>query len=431
MQLKNKFLPEETFKQSFVKNCSLTIGIIIIASVFLRVTLTNLELKRLIVPLIVGFFCLYISHEARVKGLLKSHSYMLLIGFTGIAINGALVNGGFRAPVVAAVFLLPLIGVILLGHKGGLIGLGLNLLACLTIFFLEKFNFVTPYNGAHANVFYPIVYLTISIVAFNVVWAMQKAKQESDELITKMYNEIILKAQISSLVKLSEGMSHEINNPLAVISMRTQKLKENLNLVSIENPEDLAKIRQNLDKIQNSTERITKVVSSLFQFSHSSEDEHMEQHHLNDVINTALETVAFRGAAKKIQFDYNDTKNFKVDIKKGQLIQVIANLLNNAIDALDGADNKLIQIKAYEENSKIYISVTDSGPGIPKEFQDKVLLPFFTTKEIGKGSGMGLSISLGIMQAMGGDLWLDKTSEHSKFVIELPGFQAQTQALSA
>ena len=145
-----------------------------------------------------------------------------------------------------------------------------------------------------------------------------------------------------------------------------------------------------------------------------------ESHDLYELISSLIETVVFRSVAKQVRFDLICPTDLKIFTKKGQLSQIIVNLIDNAIDALNDVDDKWVEIKVLKKDSKIIISITDSGPGIPSELKDKVLLPFFTTKAVGKGSGMGLSVSLGIIQSMGGDLWLDKKSPHPKFVIELP-----------
>ena len=98
-------------------------------------------------------------------------------------------------------------------------------------------------------------------------------------------------------------------------------------------------------------------------------------------------------------------------------------MLNNAIDSFEenSKEDSVIDVSLIESNKAyITLAITDNGKGITPENQDKIFLPFFTTKDVGKGIGMGLSLSLGIIQSIGGDLWLDKKHAHTRFVIKLP-----------
>lgn len=103
-----------------------------------------------------------------------------------------------------------------------------------------------------------------------------------------------------------------------------------------------------------------------------------------------------------------------------QIEQVLLNLLNNAHDATLNGDSPEVELAVSRDGQYIVITVTDSGPGIPLDIRDKIMQPFFTTKEIGKGTGIGLSISKGIMEKHKGELYLDQESERTRFVVKLP-----------
>jgi two-component system sensor histidine kinase DctS len=103
-----------------------------------------------------------------------------------------------------------------------------------------------------------------------------------------------------------------------------------------------------------------------------------------------------------------------------QISQVLLNLINNACDAISSLNEKWILINAIERNNLIEISVTNSGPKIPAHIREKLMQPFFTTKEVGMGTGLGLSLSKTIAEAHGGRLYLDLGAENTRFVLELP-----------
>jgi C4-dicarboxylate-specific signal transduction histidine kinase len=105
-----------------------------------------------------------------------------------------------------------------------------------------------------------------------------------------------------------------------------------------------------------------------------------------------------------------------------QLSQVIINLVNNASDAIIDLPEKWIELDVTKDETgkKIIISLTDSGNGIPQEIAKKLMTAFFSTKGVGKGTGLGLSISQKIINEHQGDLFLDQSCQHTRFIIELP-----------
>jgi len=98
------------------------------------------------------------------------------------------------------------------------------------------------------------------------------------------------------------------------------------------------------------------------------------------------------------------------------------NLLNNAFDAVSNFEQKEKWVRLTVERLPrgVEFSMTDSGPGIPRELRPKIMQPFFTTKPVGQGTGLGLSISRGIIEAHSGRFYLDETSERTRFVVWLP-----------
>jgi C4-dicarboxylate-specific signal transduction histidine kinase len=103
-----------------------------------------------------------------------------------------------------------------------------------------------------------------------------------------------------------------------------------------------------------------------------------------------------------------------------QIAQALLNLMTNAFEALQNSRNGWVTIDVQTDDAKIYLAVTDNGCGIKPEIKTKLMEPFFTTKEVGSGPGLGLSTALGIVKEHGGDLHLDEHSEWTKFVITLP-----------
>jgi two-component system sensor histidine kinase HupT/HoxJ len=104
---------------------------------------------------------------------------------------------------------------------------------------------------------------------------------------------------------------------------------------------------------------------------------------------------------------------------------VLLNLFNNAYDAVASHSERWVRLEARADGPEVEISVTDSGDGIPEAVRAKMFQPFFTTKAVGQGTGIGLSISCGIVAGHRGTLEVDTHSAHTRFVLRLPRRQAQ------
>jgi C4-dicarboxylate-specific signal transduction histidine kinase len=127
----------------------------------------------------------------------------------------------------------------------------------------------------------------------------------------------------------------------------------------------------------------------------------------------------FRNSMVEIRVsDYN--QNLEIFCRPVQIGQVIINLLANAVDAVEELPEKWVELSVLDSPTETQIRITDSGKGIPLEVQEKLMQPFFTTKPVGKGTGLGLNISRKILENHGGQFYLDNNSPNTCFVLSLP-----------
>jgi len=231
--------------------------------------------------------------------------------------------------------------------------------------------------------------------------------------------QLVQSEKIASVGKMAAGVAHEINNPLSGIMMYAELLKENF----IDNSQHLKDIQEIIDQ----TLRCKNIVSELLEFSRqtvgkasSFSIEQMITKTLNLLINQAL----FQDIEVK-KIIQSDMPEMVGDL--GQLQQVFTNFFVNAADAMKGKGRLDITAKYDTDSNQFTITVSDSGPGIPKELRDKIFDMFFTTKPVGKGTGLGLSISQKIINLHGGNILVDSPPEGgTRFIIELPlGFVEQ------
>lgn len=129
-----------------------------------------------------------------------------------------------------------------------------------------------------------------------------------------------------------------------------------------------------------------------------------------------------------IRIDRNIPETLAVECRAPQMVQGLLNILNNAIDAVESLSDRWIRITVVEDKGDVLISITDSGGGIAEAVRERIFDPFFTTRDVGKGTGLGLTMSMGIIREHGGKLRVDADSENTCMEIRLPKQQAKCEA---
>jgi two-component system NtrC family sensor kinase len=219
--------------------------------------------------------------------------------------------------------------------------------------------------------------------------------------------------KIASLGRMSAGVAHEINNPLAGILIYAELLQRDLAADAVH--------RENLEVIINQTMRCQQIVHRLLDFSRQSLGER-KLFDVNEIINRCVELISHQAFFHNIQV-VRELDPFLPQIvgDPGQLQQVFTNLLLNAADAMSGQGQITIASRPLPGDGGIILTFTDTGCGIPPEIRDKIFEPFFTTKPPGKVTGLGLSIVYGVIQRHGGAITADSPREGgTTFTIRLP-----------
>ncbi|MBK24976.1 MAG: hypothetical protein CME70_13345 [Halobacteriovorax sp.] len=226
-------------------------------------------------------------------------------------------------------------------------------------------------------------------------------------------------ARLSDLGEMAGGMAHEINNPLQIILSSTNLLEKKLEGMELQDES----IPKYLEKTKTSVLRMNKIIKSMLVFSKSNKKLDFSPILFSDILS---ETLVFCEERFKFQ-NVNIQKDLGADVKINchhvELSQVLLNLFNNSFDSVDkeaDESKKWIRVKTFKEKDYFYILVFDGGGGVPKEIRSEIFKPFYTTKNSGKGAGLGLSICTGIIESHGGTISYDSFEGENCFKIILP-----------
>ena len=231
---------------------------------------------------------------------------------------------------------------------------------------------------------------------------------------TKRYQEQLIQAQkMESLGKLAGGVAHEINTPLGVILGYAQLLQEDV-------PKE-SQIFQDLQIIENQTKVCRKIVADLLGFSRQTYSS-KRAICFNNTIMEAASLVRHTFSLDKVEFLMDlDDRLPVIHADPEKLKQVWINLFNNAHDSMENGG--LIYVRARLESPRqlIRIWVADTGSGIPQGDLSKIFDPFFSTKAVGEGTGLGLSVSFGIIEEHGGNIKAESPPPADVYPLNAPG----------
>ncbi|HOV74732.1 MAG TPA: PAS domain S-box protein [Candidatus Hydrogenedentes bacterium] len=224
-------------------------------------------------------------------------------------------------------------------------------------------------------------------------------------------------ARLSALGTMASGIAHEINNPMAIISVGAEQLER-----SLDDPRLSNEYRANVTKtIVRNVKRVQHIVQGLRNLSRDGSSDAFVRESVATIVTETLEVCMARCRDAGITLTVSPIPNeLHIECRSAQLGQVLLNLINNAYDAVKELPEKWIRLDVEDEGTTIRFAITDSGHGLGRDLQEMAFVPFFTTKQTIGGIGLGLSISRRMVENHHGDLFLDAASSNTRFVVRLP-----------
>jgi len=248
-----------------------------------------------------------------------------------------------------------------------------------------------------------------------------KELADTIEKLTEAESQLVQSEKMASLGRMSAGIIHEVNNPLNFATTGIFTLRKKVKYVA---PEQQGEFNEILKDVEDGVSRVKNIVSDLRMFTHPDR-ESLEIVDAAEVVASALRFLG-NDVRDKIKIEQRLDSEAIVRANRNKLIHVFVNLIQNSVDALSdktfpNGERPTIWIESAVANQTTTILVRDNGPGISEEHVDKIFDPFYTTKEVGAGMGLGLSICYRIMEECHGRIAVQsEPGQFCEFSLEFP-----------
>ena len=255
-----------------------------------------------------------------------------------------------------------------------------------------------------------------NLTLFALIGISTRAVFKYKSEVLNLTKTMVQSSKMAALGEMAGGIAHEINTPLSVIAGYAEMLRSKLILMNSEK-----RLIDIIEKIESTTFRIADIILGLRQFSREGSSDDFQAIDIREVITQALKLCSEKFTIKCVTLISKIPEiPLFVNCQKNQIVHAVINLLNNAFDACHKVPGAKIQIVLSQMDAFVTIHVSDNGPGVPRELDLKIMQPFFTTKKIGGGTGLGLSVASGIALSHHGSLYLDRELSASSFIFKIP-----------
>lgn len=374
-------------------------------------------------------------------------SYRVLVSVVLLSIVSlTYLNSFFKKNVVsllhASVFVLTA-HLFFVGYKNNLTmfytwAVTISLLFCVPFLFTFKARLtysayvvlLSTFTALNTNgVLPPLLYVmaNATIVSFSVVESYMRERLTNE--LRQKEKQIILASKLTALGEMVGGLAHEINNPLMAIDSKVSVLQRLIEKESF----DPTLARKNIESIRVLVSKAANTIRVVKGLSGDSGDELPALIDVKKTVNDVFDLCRENCIKQSIECSIDDrTTKPTIECNESALSQILVNLIDNSIDALNLQNGpKWIRCVISEEFDHLAIRVVDSGKKIESSVAEKMMQPFFTTKPVGLGMGMGLSLAVKMAQSLRGELFYEPKEKNTTFVVRLPKSQVDLSKLSA
>ena len=369
----------------------------------------------------IGMVCLLSPVLLRFRGSMALASVPTLAAAFAVLWFATLMNGSIRAPGVALVVLLPVAAQFLGGARLRNLTLITNLLTLALIAYLEVNQQLPRWRSEYDAVDHAkglfFVYTLLSLFAFAIATAYDKSKSHANERLAQV-------SRVAGLSIVSDGFAREMRAPIAAIGLRAETLERLVN----EGKSKSKEFQDSIHSIQMAAGKLSVVVRAIQSYSRAEKTEAFAVYSLREIIDLSLSLCSQRflesGVAIRIPEGIDE---IFIRCQSRQVIHALLSLYQNSFEAVSSQQEKWMDIVVRPKADTVEIVVSDSGKGLSAETRENLFTPFFTTKEPGKGFGLGLASATSVIAIHGGQIRFEPKAAHTTFIVSLPRAKARPE----
>jgi two-component system sensor histidine kinase PhcS len=350
-----------------------------------------------LVPMIPAFFISLMIREASDPGTSYYAGLTLCLVAIGFMFHWTFIESAVALGMTMAFYLLANAEVLIQGVSLATVGVFVN--NCVFILL----NGVVIISGSF---YHHRIRVREFLTRIEVEQQREELEASNQELTSTLQqlreteNQLFQSEKLASLGRMSAGIIHEINNPLNFTNQAIFVLKKKSKHLPDAERMEFERI---VADIKEGIGRVSSIVSDLRGFSHPDSGMLVEVC-VATAVQSAVRLMSKEISDQGVELEVELPDKLTVRSDQNQLVQVLINLIHNAVDAMKGQSNPKLRLRAQTAQDRTTITVSDNGCGIPAENLAKIFDPFFTTKEVGEGMGLGLSVSFRMMNHMQGGI---------------------------
>jgi signal transduction histidine kinase len=403
--------PEAVFRREVLERLALSLGVIVGFSVIARHLSAAVKTPQLVVAGILTVMILLTPVLTRRVKSAALAAVPVCIALLGFALGSGLLYGAFLAPGIAMLPLLPLIAFCFGGKRLASVIFTCTILTAGFLYIADVHGWTRPampHDEQTRNSAIVLSFITCAAYAIGAIYERSRRVAEQH---------LVEASRLASLGVMAGGVAHELNNPLMIAESFARNLLAMAQRGDVD-PKVVERISKNLVA---STERMASIVSGLRVYSRDDASEALAPVAVARIVEDTLLLCQERFRHANIDLRIAPVApDLKIMARPVQISQTLHNLLNNAFDAVVNGAERWVALKVEAEGKAIVIRVSDSGAGIKPDVRSKIFIPFFTTKPVGHGVGLGLSVCASIMHGHGGEVFLDQAQADTTFVLRFP-----------
>lgn len=293
-------------------------------------------------------------------------------------------------------------------------------LGLITVRFPNLFHIAAPKLSEESSRFIvPVIWITSFAIAIAPPALLFLLSRKLHERVVSEQARRFHSTRLHSLGEIAAGVAHEINNPLAVVAGKVEALLEELGEAS---PPDLAKMRRDLQMIDQNCGYIARIVKTLQTYSRQGIKDKAQAVNVRALIDDTCLLMKQSLQKSRTRLTIDCAADLQLLGVSSEMMQALSNLISNALDAMDSIPElqRHLMIQGSKLEKRVFIKVLDQGPGFDPLHAERIFDPFFTTKDPGKGTGLGLSIVHSIVSRHHGLVHASRHGKQTVFTMELP-----------